>query len=121
MYAQILVAETDPAMAALLAKGLRRHNLAPDLVTAADTAPAAMSGNYAVVLLDLDDDQHGTLAVLRELRAVGCTTPVVVLAGRHGPHDRAAALAAGADEFAPAPLRFATLVPLIQALITRRN
>lgn len=121
MYARILVAETDPAMAALLGKGLRRHDLAPDLVTAADTVPAAMSGNYAVIVLDLDDEQHGTLAVLRELRDAGCTAAVVVLAGRHGPRDRAAALAAGADEFAPAPLRFATLVPVIQNLLTRRN
>lgn len=122
MLPRVLVAETHPQLGALIDKGLRRHRLVPTVVTtAADVVAAALSGDYAVVVLDLDDEQRGTLAVLHEVRAAGCTAAVLALAGRHGPRDRASALAAGADEFADAPLRFATLVPLIHDLLARRH
>lgn len=122
MLLRVLVAETHPQIAALIDKGLRRHQLAATVVTdAGDAVAAATSGAYTVVVLDLDDKQRGTLAVLREVRAAGCTATVVAFAGRYGPGDRAAALDAGADEFAGAPLRFATLIPLIQNLFDRQH
>lgn len=85
MHTRVLVAETDPQVAALLDEGLRRHSLTPTPDTnAAATLAAVMSGDYPIVIVDLDDDQGGTIAVLRELRAAGTSASVIVMADRYG-------------------------------------
>jgi two-component system copper resistance phosphate regulon response regulator CusR len=127
----VLVAEDDQHLAHLLEKGLRRYDLIPTVATTAEaTVAAAISGRFAVLILDLDGSVNrttagpdgtgnvsGSLAVLHRLRAAHCAISVIVLDGRAGPRDAASARAAGAAAYLSVPFRFADLVPLVERFL----
>ena len=118
---RILVAEDEPRMANVIAKGLREQSYAVDLVEDGDAALFQASVNdYDLIVLDILLPQRDGYEVCRELRAHGDTTPVLMLTARASVDDRITGFDAGADDYLTKPFSFREFIARVRALL-RRN
>jgi DNA-binding response OmpR family regulator len=119
---RILLVEDDRMIGAGLRAALRQAGFAVDWVTdgrAADTSLATEA--FDVVLLDLGLPQRDGLDVLRQLRARGDETPVIVLTARDALPSRVAGLDAGADDYLVKPFELDELLARMRAVTRRRT
>jgi DNA-binding response OmpR family regulator len=114
--ARILIAEDDTRLVAFLEKGLRAGGYAPTAVTDGLAAGALASAEqFDLIVLDLGLPNKGGIEVLRDLRAAGDHTPVIVLTARDDAGDRVAGLEAGADDYMGKPFNLEELIARIRA------
>ena len=112
---RILIAEDEPRISSFIEKGLRAAGFRPTVV--ADGAQAcdhAMSGGYALLLLDLGLPLVDGFTVLRRLRQASNAIPVVILTARDSVTDTVAGLEGGADDYIAKPFRFEELLARIR-------
>jgi two-component system, OmpR family, response regulator QseB len=116
----LLLIEDDLDLGASLQQALRGAGLSSEwLRTAADAQRFAVAGAHDCILLDLGlPDGHG-LALLRQWRGQGITTPLIVLTASDALDDRLAGLDDGADDFLVKPFAFEELISRVRA-VTRR-
>ena len=115
-----MIAEDDPQLGAMLARGLRERAYAVDLVGDGDAAvERAALHEYDAVILDYMLPRRDGVAVARELRARGLPVPILMLTARDAIGDRVAGLDAGADDYLVKPFAFDELLARLRAL-TRR-
>lgn len=116
----MLVIEDDGALSGALRDGLAGQGFAVDTAqTAADARARLRLDAYDCIVLDLGlPDQDGG-AFLRDLRADGGTTPVLILTARSSVDDRVNGLNAGADDYLLKPFAFPELVARLRALLRR--
>jgi DNA-binding response OmpR family regulator len=119
---RILVIEDDRKAAELLARGLREERFVVDIAfSGEDGDEMASTTDYDVIVLDwLLPDKHG-VAVCRDLRAQGVSTPILMLTARDALQDRVTGLNAGADDYVTKPFGFAELLARIHALLRRSD
>ncbi|MDC8785007.1 response regulator transcription factor [Roseateles koreensis] len=118
---RILVVEDDPTLSQIMQRSLA------DAGHHVDLAGTAEQANYLWRILELDavlldlslPDGHG-LNVLREARARGDGTPVLVLTARNRTEERIAGLDAGADDYLGKPFELAEVEARLRALVRRR-
>lgn len=117
---RLLVIEDDGALSSALRDGLGGQGFAVDTSpTAADARARLRLDAYDCIVLDLGlPDQDGG-AFLRDLRADGGTTPVLILTARSSVDDRVSGLNAGADDYLLKPFAFPELVARLRALLRR--
>ena len=118
---RILVLEDDEDIASALARGLAGAGYAP--VVAHDAAEAAALPGLAGLDAAVVDVMLGTedgRDVVRRLREAGMAAPIVLLSALSGVEDRAAGLAAGADDYVAKPFDLADLIARIQVQERRR-
>lgn len=118
---QLLIVEDDEALAGIMSAALAREGFSPVTVqTARDALHRLTRETWDVVLLDLGlPDGHG-LDVLRRLRAVANTIPVVVLSGDDGLEVKLVALSEGADDYLVKPVTNQEIAARLAA-VCRRN
>jgi DNA-binding response OmpR family regulator len=118
---RILLVEDERSAARMIAKGLREHGHAVDVVADGGAAVAqAAATTYDVVILDLLLPGRNGLEVCRDLRSKGDAVPVLMLTARDAVDDRIAGLDAGADDYLTKPFHFGELVARVRALTRRR-
>jgi DNA-binding response OmpR family regulator len=119
---RILVIEDDRKAAELLATGLKEEGLVVDVAGTAEAGDEMASVNtYAVIVLDwLLPDREG-VAVCRDLRRRGVSTPIPMLTARDALEDRVTGLDAGADDYLIKPYGFSELMARIRALLRRSD
>jgi len=119
---RILVIEDDRKAAELLATGLKEEGLVVDVAGTAEAGDEMASVNtYAVIVLDwLLPDREG-VAVCRDLRRRGVSTPILMLTARDALEDRVTGLDAGADDYLIKPYGFSELMARIRALLRRSD
>ena len=118
----VLLAEDDPAISEPLARALQREGYA--VLVRNDGASAlseAMSGDVALVVLDLGLPDMDGLEVCRRLRAGRNSVPVLVLTARTDEIDFVVGLDAGADDYVAKPFRLAELLARVRALLRRAD
>jgi len=116
-----LVVEDYEVLRESLAKGLRDQGYAVDATGEGQEGLwYAENHPYDVVILDLMLPGLGGLELLRELRAAGNTTPVLVLTARDAIEDRVTGLDLGADDYMVKPFAFDELLARLRALVRRR-
>jgi two-component system copper resistance phosphate regulon response regulator CusR len=118
---RILLVEDERSSARLIAKGLREHSHAVDVVgdgTSANQQAATVA--YDAVILDVLLPVKDGFEVCRELRSAGNTVPVLMLTARDVVDDRIAGLDAGADDYLTKPFHFGELHARLRALQRRR-
>jgi DNA-binding response OmpR family regulator len=117
---RLLVVEDEPEMARLIAKGLREHSYAVDVV---HTGPEALHqshvNDYDLFVLDVNLPKKDGFSVCRELRAGGCASPVLLLTAFNDPEDVVCGLNCGADDYLTKPFEFDVLLARIRALLRR--
>ena len=117
---RILVVEDEKKVASFIKKGLQQEGYAVD--TAHDGHEAAQNANafdYDLVVLDLMLPKRSGLDVLREVRTLKPSLPVLVLTAKGAIEDKVAGLDAGADDYLIKPFAFAELSARIRALLRR--
>ena len=125
---RILLVEDDPVLQAVMLRSLvdagHRVDPASDLATATHLWRVQA---FDAVLLDLNlplSDRQGSdmgsgLTLLREMRAKGDKTPVLVLTARNRTDERIAGLDAGADDYLGKPFELAEVEARLRALVRR--
>lgn len=117
---RILLVEDDDLIADAIINALKDAAYATDWVRNAEAAIAAVLGReHDVVLLDLNLPEGDGLSVLRELRKIDATTPVLILTARDGVEDRIAGLDSGADDYLVKPFDLKEMLARLRAA-TRR-
>jgi DNA-binding response OmpR family regulator len=117
---RILVVEDDPILSDGLRAGLGLIGATVDCVASCGDAGAALgTTEFSAVVLDLMLPDGSGLDVLRDLRARGNTTPVVLLTARDAVADRIAGLDGGADDYLGKPFDLDELGARIRAVVRR--
>lgn len=119
---RVLLVEDDDMIGASLKQALESNGWSVDWVRDGLLAQSALAdGNYACMLLDLGLPKRDGVEVLRQARARGDATPVLVLTARDGLDDRIAGLDLGADDYLLKPYEFRELLARMRAIIRRRD
>ena len=117
---RILLVEDDPRMAALLQRGLREEG---HVVDRAESGTKALHGvstaEFDVVVLDVMLPELDGFEVVRQMRARGNRTPVLMLTARDANADVVSGLNVGADDYLTKPFAFDVLLARINALARR--
>jgi len=118
---KLLVVEDDPKTSGFLQRGLSEEGFVVDVCgDGADGLDLASGGQYDLVILDIMLPLADGWTVLRDLRRIGNTTPVLILTARDGVKDRIRGLSLGADDYLIKPFAFGELLARIRAVL-RRN
>jgi DNA-binding response OmpR family regulator len=118
---RILVVEDERRLNELIAKKLKLEHYSVDACLRGDDAQACLAcAEYDAVVLDIMLPGAGGLVILRELRARGNKTPVLLLTAKDSIQDRVTGLDAGADDYLVKPFAFDELLARVRALV-RRN
>lgn len=119
---RLLVVEDDSmigsALQALLAKDGHAVDWAED---GASASTALRTNTYDLVVLDLGLPRVDGLVVLRDMRARGDTTPVIVATARDAVQARISGLDAGADDYVIKPYDYDELSARIRAQLRRAH
>ena len=116
----ILVVEDEPTIADFVERGLRAHGHSTAVTDEPDRALAlALSGEFALIVLDLGLPGGDGFDVLRAVRERRHDVPVLVLTAQFEERDAVACLEAGADDYMTKPFRFEELLARVAALLRR--
>jgi DNA-binding response OmpR family regulator len=119
---KVLLVEDDEMIGQSLVPALERAGWTVDwLRDGAPVAAALRDGGYACLLLDLGLPRLDGLSVLRQMRAQGELTPVLVLTARDGLEDRIEGLDLGADDYLVKPFELGELLARMRAVMRRRS
>ena len=119
---RLLLVEDNVALADELIASLGRQGYAVDwLADGRDADYQGSSEPYDLIVLDLGLPGKPGLEVLRDWRARGLPTPVLVLTARGSWAERIEGLKAGADDYLTKPFHPDELLLRIQALLRRAH
>jgi DNA-binding response OmpR family regulator len=119
---KVLLVEDERYLAEAVARILKKNNFDTDLAFDGEEGLiAAVSGLYDVILLDIMLPRKDGIAVLRELRAAGVATPVIMLTALGEIEDRVRGLDSGADDYLPKPFKTEELMARMRAVLRRRG
>jgi DNA-binding response OmpR family regulator len=118
---RVLVIEDFDLLRDSICQGLREAGFAVDAAGDGETGLwRARSAAYDVIVLDLMLPKVDGLTVLRQLRAAGAPTHILILTARDTTADRIRGLNAGADDYLVKPFEFAELLARVRALVRRQ-
>jgi DNA-binding response OmpR family regulator len=118
--ARILLVDDEPGLRKTLSDRLRAEGYAVE--TASDGhagAAMARSGDFDMIILDLNLPLKDGLEVCRELRADGIDAGVLMLTARDATSDKVIGLKSGADDYMTKPFERTELLARIEALLRR--
>jgi two-component system, OmpR family, copper resistance phosphate regulon response regulator CusR len=117
---RLLVAENDPALGTFLQRGFDAEHYAVDLTHDGEQAKSmAQQHDYDLAILDLNLPGPNGLEVLQQVRAKRQLLPILILASRNQPQERAHVLDLGADDLVLKPFAFSELSARVRALLRR--
>ncbi|MFA7060117.1 MAG: response regulator transcription factor [Pedobacter sp.] len=117
---KILVVEDEKKVAGFIKRGLEEDNYEVTVTyDGADGFKQALENDFSLVVLDLMLPKMDGLMVVRELRAAGKRTPVLMLTARDTTEDIVSGLEAGSDDYLTKPFAFAELLARVRALLRR--
>ncbi|MFL9966363.1 response regulator transcription factor [Paraburkholderia sediminicola] len=119
---RILLVEDDMRASQFLARGLSESGLIVDTVADGATGLAyAREGIYDVIVTDRLLPALDGIALVRQLRAGGDTTPVLMLSAVGGLNERVEGIRAGCDDYLMKPYAFVEVLARIEALARRAD
>jgi DNA-binding response OmpR family regulator len=122
---RVLIIDDDEELGELVTEYLRREGLEAALVHDGESGVGrALSGEYAVVVLDVMLPGVGGFEVLRRIRdASGAASrlPILMLTARGDEVDRVRGLELGADDYLPKPFSSRELVARLRAILRRAH
>ena len=119
---RVLLVEDDAMIAEAAACGLKDGGYAVDWIkNGGQVAAAVQAQPYDLILLDLGLPGCDGLKVLAELRATGCSVPILIVTARDDLHSRLGGLDGGADDYIVKPFDMAELQARMRAVLRRHN
>lgn len=117
---RVLVIEDDSETAQFLQKALKESGHAADLAEDGEVGLGlAGEGSYDVLIVDRMLPRLDGLSIIKELRAKGLRTPVLILSALGAVDDRVKGLRAGGDDYLTKPYAYSELLARIEALARR--
>jgi DNA-binding response OmpR family regulator len=117
---QILTIEDDPAIRRGIVDSLRFAGYAPLEAAHGDLGlRMATERSYDLLLLDLVLPGRDGLEILKAVRALRPTQPVILLTARGDESDRVAGLRLGADDYVVKPFSVKELLARVEAVLRR--
>src|SRR5512133_2789360 len=117
---KVLLSEDESKVASFVSRGLQEEG---DTV---DIAPDGRRGlqfinefTYDIILLDLMIPEIDGLEVLKQMRANGINTPVLIITAKSSKEDVVKGLDTGSDDYLTKPFSFEELLARIRALLRR--
>jgi len=119
---RVLLVEDERRMAEAVAQVLRKHNYTVDLAFDGEYGlDCALSGIHDLIILDVMLPRIEGISLLRELRAGGITTPVILLTAKGETEDKVRGLDSGADDYLAKPFQIEELLARLRALGRRQG
>lgn len=116
---RLLVIDDDIELGRLLRTFLSSRSYAIEIAENGQQGiPKAISGDFALIVLDVMMPDMSGFDVLRRIRSVSMT-PVLMLTARGNAQDRVRGLELGADDYLPKPFEPAELAARIAAILRR--
>jgi two-component system response regulator CpxR len=116
---RVLVIDDDVELCRLVTRFMTGEGFTIDCVTSGtDGVKRVLSGDYALVMLDVMMPDMNGYDVLRRIRAES-RTPVLMLTARGDTLDRVLGLEMGADDYLPKPFDPSELAARIRAILRR--
>lgn len=116
----ILIADDEPRISGFIEKGLRAAGFATRVAaTGPEALHLALSGEFDLLILDVNLPGFDGFQVLEQLRGSGSRLPVIMLTARVELHDTIAGLEGGADDYLGKPFRFDELLARIRLRMRR--
>jgi len=118
---RVLIIEDEVKIARNITKVLdEEYSWAVDICTdGEDGRHMAMTNPYDLIVLDLGLPKIGGIEILRDLRAKGITTPVLILTARDDTRDIIEGLETGSDDYMVKPFDMRELMARCKALARR--
>lgn len=119
---RILVVEDEPKVARFIQDGLSDQQFAVDVATdGASALRQVENSGYDLLILDIMLPDVDGFDVCRRVRALGFTTPILMLSARSLVDDRVKGLDTGADDYLTKPFDIAELGARVRALLRRHR
>lgn len=119
---RVLVVEDNKALARALRQGIEEEGYAVDCAFDGEEADHKVRGtDYDVVVLDLMLPKIDGLTLLRQWRAAGKRSCVLVLTARDSTAEKITGLDVGADDYLTKPFELDELLARIRALVRRKH
>jgi len=104
---RVLLVEDNRENQKLITKSIRKTGLTVDIAENGKVGvEKALSGNYNLVLMDMQMPVMGGLEAIRKLRNSGYTVPIISITANAMQEDRNSCFAAGANDYLTKPLDF---------------
>ncbi|MBS1912167.1 MAG: response regulator transcription factor [Bacteroidetes bacterium] len=119
---KLLIIEDEKKVAKFIEQGLREEHY--EIICAYDGEQGlemALSGDFDGIVLDLMLPKRDGISLLREFRARGMTTPVLILTAKGTIQDKITGLDSGADDYLAKPFHFEELTARIRSLLRRSS
>ena len=114
---RILLAEDERSLARALVKIFEKNNYSADAVyNGADALQYLESGNYDVAVMDVMMPKMDGITALKQLRASGNRTPVLLLTAKAEIEDKVLGLDSGANYYLTKPFDTKELLAAIRAI-----
>lgn len=118
---KLLIVEDEPSLLKIIAKRLKEEGYGVDAGKDGEEGQYYLDeSEYDCIILDIMLPVVDGLTLLKNIRAKGIKTPVLLLTARDSIEDRVAGLDTGADDYLIKPFSFDELLARIRALL-RRN
>jgi len=118
--ARILVVEDEQDMQFVLSDNLETEGYETDVTASGREAVGkALSGEYALVLLDIMLPDINGVEVCKLIRAENATIPIVILTAKGEEIDKVVGLEVGADDYVTKPFSIRELLARIKAALRR--
>ena len=119
---RLLLAEDEKELSKALCAILKHNNYSVDPVfNGQDALDYGLCENYDGIILDIMMPKMNGLDVLKELRAKGISTPVLMLTAKAEVDDRILGLDLGADDYLTKPFSMGELLARIRAVTRRKS
>ncbi|WP_434557813.1 heavy metal response regulator transcription factor [Pseudomonas sp. Z5-35] len=117
---KLLIVEDQLKTGQYLRQGLSEAGFNADLVADGITGEQlALSGEYALLILDVMLPGRDGWQILQAVRGAGLETPVLFLTARDAVQDRVHGLELGADDYLVKPFAFSELLARVRSLLRR--
>lgn len=117
---RLLIAEDEKDLAEALEVFFEKNQFTVDVVfNGQDAYDYAATGDYDAIILDVMMPKRNGIEVLRQLRAEGLKTPIMMLTAKGEKDDRITGFDAGADDYLPKPFAPDELLSRVRAMMRR--
>lgn len=112
---RILIAEDEKRIARFVEKGLKANGYGTTVVEDGVAAlDLASSGEFDLLILDVGLPRMDGFQVLKALRGMGVTIPILMVTARTGVEDTVQGLEGGANDYIAKPFRFEELLARVK-------
>lgn len=117
---RILVVEDERKVASFIKHGLEEERYIVETASDGITGlEMSMNNQFDAILLDVMLPGKDGFTILKELRDVGVSTPILMLTARGTTEDRVHGLDLGADDYLPKPFSFEELAARLRSILRR--